>query len=233
MTVKYSIIDINDEIIYANLIKDDIDLEDIGVYLGISSLILYLISAVMYELLTADIRHSFTKTNLKTRKSSDMDILLKMYKLSLLMMHIYIGHKHYFLFISYVVLSSAAMGFTAYKLKSYYNSYYDVCVIAKMFIISLLAVIYGIGMLLDDAGAILLLSVILVPIILYLFLGKLNIKMQQLHTFQGVYGDQNKFEINMRNLLSEKSDEKYDFIIQSFNEIHKTPSIRIDKLFVA
>lgn len=89
MTVKYSIVDINDEVIYASLSKNEIDLGNIGVFLGISSLILYIISAVMYDLLTADIRHAFAKKNIKTRKSSDLEILLNMYKLSMLIIYIF------------------------------------------------------------------------------------------------------------------------------------------------
>lgn len=125
------------------------------------------------------------------------------------------------------------MGFMAYKLKSYYNSYIDLCVISKMFTQCSLAIIYGIGILFDDAGIIFLLSILLVPIMLLILIKKIDISIQQFQSYLEVYSDQNCFEHYIRKLLTEKSDEKYDLIIESFNEIHKSPSVILDKLVVA
>ncbi|CAG9334492.1 unnamed protein product [Blepharisma stoltei] len=215
---------------YSSLTADDLNLGLFGSIIGIISGTFLIMSALIYELFTADIRHSFANRNIRARADSNLDIAITYFKSLLVVLYIYVGNSQIDWYIMFFMVSSAMFAYLTFKFNSYYNPLINSIKVSKMFIISAAALSFLFGRAIDNSLVILLLCSCVIPLIFGIFMLKVW-KYIKNFSFKGFSNDQHEFELQIRKILINQSANP-KAAIDAFINIRKFSRFKVDKLFI-
>lgn len=216
--------------LYKNLRTEDINLGDFGLYMGFITAVLLLILSIIYDLFTCDVRHSFAKANIKSRKDTNIEIVLRIYKSITVILFIFIGYENRVFYLLYIAISSGTIGYTTFRTAPYYNLHVNLLGIGKMIVLCCLALIFLYGYIIDSSSVIILLSFITVPLFVLISMPRLIRYLNQLPS--SYTSTQNDFELKIRKMIMEQSDKDKFLVIDAFNDVYKIPSIKLNNMMV-
>ncbi|CAG9328643.1 unnamed protein product [Blepharisma stoltei] len=232
VTAKYSYLVDPDGTLYSSLSKNNFPLGAFGSILGISSAILLFLLTVIYELFTADVRHSFSNFNIKARSDSNLDIAQLFSKFIVVFIYVFYGYDHFIWHIWFVFVLSLMFSYLTFKFNSYFNPILNAIRITQLLILSGFSFSFLIGIAMDNAGITFIFSICIIPAAGILIFRKILILVENSKESQ-VSLDQHAFELQIRKFLMDPSTTHSGNIINKFAEIYNTPMFRRDKLLVA
>ncbi|CAG9321887.1 unnamed protein product [Blepharisma stoltei] len=233
IVTKYSIKNDRTVIEYKPLIADDLDLGLSGAILGIFSAVFLFLFTLIYELFTADIRHSFADKNIKARSDSNLDVAITCFKTLIVILYIFAGHLNVYWYLTFFTISTVTLSYLTFKFNSYYNPIVNSIKVSKLFIMSVVALSFLFGLASDNALVTLVLCVCAIPLIFGIFLMKIWKITVNEENFSGFANDQHEFELKLRRFLMDKSQLSAKIAIDAFINVKKYPRFRVNKLFIA
>ncbi|CAG9324876.1 unnamed protein product [Blepharisma stoltei] len=233
VTVKYSLLGNVEDDLYSPMPDNGINLGAFGAIFGIISTILLFLLSIIYELFTADIRHSYSDVNIKARADSNLDMTISTYKLILVIIYIFYGRSHHEWLLIFIIISSAILAYLTHKFNSYYNPMVNAFKVSKLCVLSSCSASFLFGVWMDNAGIILLLWLIAIPALSLIVFRRIYRLLLIPESTDYLAANQHIFELKIRKLLMDKSLREESKVVKIFAQIYKQKMFQRDKLLVA
>lgn len=120
--------------LYRYLESKDINQDELGLIFGIlSSLILFGMSLI-YDLFTCEIRHSFSKFNLSSKKNSNIDVFYRAYETINVIFYVFLGFEHILFYLVCVMISTCVIFYVHLIMNPYYNLHANLVCVTKLIV---------------------------------------------------------------------------------------------------
>ncbi|CAG9321888.1 unnamed protein product [Blepharisma stoltei] len=213
-----------------------LNMQPISAFWGIIGLIdafLLYFFAITHELFTADVCHSFAERNIRARADTGIDIKVLGHKTAIAIIYVYAGISNITLYHLYIMISTGFLSYLMFTCNSYFNPFVDALKISVMLGISIFDAFFLLALWIDDAGVVVLLSIVIFPLIFAANIYYISKLSKSYANSPKEVSNQHNFELNMRHMLIDRSGKFNARVVEKFIEIYKKQIFFIEKLLVA
>ncbi|CAG9334493.1 unnamed protein product [Blepharisma stoltei] len=189
--------------------------------------------AVIHELFTSDICHSFAERNIRARADTGIDIKVLKHKTAIAVIYVFAGIANITIYHLYIMISTGILSYLMFKCSSYFNPFVDALKISVILGISIFDAFFLLALWTDAAGVVVLLSIVILPLIFLVLLHYISKFSKNYANSRMAIVDQHSFELNMRHMLIDRTGVFSAKVVDKFIEVYKSQSFPIEKLLVA
>ncbi|CAG9325534.1 unnamed protein product [Blepharisma stoltei] len=205
----------------------------IGIYGAIFCIIyiaFFFIFAISYEMLTAELRHSSSKRNIKAKSNSELDILLIIFYGLICILYYCFDESTVLYLQCFQAIFSSIFTYLFIKNMPYYNTYANSIQACGLCSLSVTSLSFFFAEFINDTSITIIFFLFLQPILMTLAIRR--IKLNQIKIQNYSFNNQSEFELKIRNLLINYEDSNKDLIFEMFSKFSNDNNIKKSDLYV-
>ncbi|CAG9316149.1 unnamed protein product [Blepharisma stoltei] len=229
---KYSTFKITKVQEYTDCDYNRLDLGIHGSLLSILFSVLLFVLAIIVELFSANVSHTFLKRNIMSRANSNMDLLMVFLSEAQVICYVFLNGEDVANYQLIFCLITLILCYKWIEAVPYYNPYENIIKICRVSCIWFVLTIFLFGYIMDNAAIITVLSIVLSPLFIIIVGIRIYNNCDLLSPRKISFKSQTKFEQTVRHLLTSDSHENKILVINLFSDCYKKPMLQKNKLLV-